>query len=92
MGDERKVENKNIENILQLHAHNGSGSLTSIILNNLPCNKHIVDNNINGKGIISSRVFNGYMHNGKRQTLPDLIFQVWYDSFKRQFEKLRKNF
>ena len=35
-----------------MHAHNGSGFDTLIILNNLPCDKHIVgDINKNGKGI-----------------------------------------
>ena len=32
-----------------------------IVLNNLPCDKHIVDINKNGKGVISLRVFNGYI-------------------------------
>ena len=31
-----------------MHAHNGSGCDTWIILNNLPCDKHIVDNIKNG--------------------------------------------
>ena len=66
-GEERKVKNKIVEYNLQLHAHNGSGFDTWIILNNLPCDKHIVDTIENGKGIISLRVFSGYIYNGKKQ-------------------------
>ena len=52
-GDERKVNNTIVEYSLQLHAHNGSGFDTWIILNNLPCDEHIVNIIKNGKGIIS---------------------------------------
>ena len=46
-------------------AHNGSGFDSWIILNNLPCDKHIVDIFKNGKRIISLRVLNGYEQNNK---------------------------
>ena len=52
-GDERKVKNKIVEYNLQMHAHNGSGFDIWIVLNNLPCDKHIADIIKNGKGIIS---------------------------------------
>ena len=65
-GEERKVINKIIEYNLQLHAHNGSCVDTWIILNNLPCDKNFVDFFKNGKGIISLRVFNGYIQNNKK--------------------------
>ena len=42
-GEERKVKNKIVDYSLQLHAHNGSGFDTWSVLNNLPCDKHIVD-------------------------------------------------
>ena len=42
-GEERKVKNKIVEYYLQMHAHNGSGFDTWIILNDLPCDKHIAD-------------------------------------------------
>ena len=58
-GEERKVKNKIVEYNLQMHAHNESGFDTWIILNNLPCDKHIVDIIKNGKGIIELKVFNG---------------------------------
>ena len=60
----RKTVNiKIIECNLQLHGHNASGFDSWIILNNLPCDKHIVDIFKNGKeGINSLRVFNGYIY------------------------------
>ena len=42
-----------------MHAHNGSGFDNWIVLNNLPCDKHIVDIIKNGKGINESKVFSG---------------------------------
>ena len=38
-----------------------------MILNNLPRDKHIIDIVQNGKGNISLKLFNGYIHNGKKQ-------------------------
>ena len=55
--DEQKVKNKIVEHNLQLHAHNGSGFDTWIILKNRPCDKHIVDFIKNGKGVISLQKF-----------------------------------
>ena len=52
-GEERKVNNKIVEYNLQLHAHNGSGFDTWVILNNLPCDKHIVDIIKNGRGSLN---------------------------------------
>ena len=49
--EERKVKNRIIEYILQLHAHNGCGFDTWIVLNKLPCDKHIVKVIKTGKGI-----------------------------------------
>ena len=61
-GEERKVKNKIVEYNLQMHAHNGSGFDTWIILNNLPCDKHIVDIIKNRKGIIELKIFNGLIY------------------------------
>ena len=73
-GEERRVENEIVEYNLQLHAPNGSGFDTSIILNNLPC-VHIVDNIKSGKGTLFMRVFNGYIQNKKKQNPEHLIFR-----------------
>ena len=53
------LDNKIVENNLKLHAHNGSGFDTWIIIKKLPCDKHIVDIITIGKGIIKLRVVNG---------------------------------
>ena len=60
-GEERKVKNKIFDYNLQLHAHNGSGFDTWIILNNLDCDKHIANIIKNGKGIVELKVINGYI-------------------------------
>ena len=74
-GEERKVKNKIVEYNLQMHAHNGSGFDTWIILNNLPCDKHIVDIIKNGKGIIELKVFNGLIHKNNKQIPQYLHFR-----------------
>ena len=76
-GEKPKTVNiKIIEYNLQMHAHNGSGFDTWIILNNLPCDKHIVGDIIkNGKGIISLKVFNGYNEKNNKQIPQNLIFR-----------------
>ena len=59
-GEEYKEKKDKVhESNLQLHAHNGSGFDTLIVLNNLPCDKRIVDVIKNGKGIIHLKVFKG---------------------------------
>ena len=73
-GEEQKtVINKIVEQILQLNSHNRSGFDTWIVLNNLPGDKHNVEFNKNGKGIVSLTVFNGYIDNGEKQIPPYLI-------------------
>ena len=90
-GEERKtIDKKFVEYNLHFHAHNGRGFDTWIILNNLPCYKHIVDNNKNGKGIISMKIFIGQIHNGKRKSSIS-NFQMWYNSVEKFVEKFRKN-
>ena len=74
-GEEQKGKYKSVEYNIQLHAHNGSGFDRKIILNNLPCDKHIVDINKNRKGKVSSGSFNGYIQNNKKQIPQYLIFR-----------------
>ena len=91
-GEERKHNNKIIEYNLQLHAHNGSGFDTWIILNNLPCDKHIVNIIKNGKGIISLKVFNGYIEKNKKQIPQHLIFRCGMTHLNYSLKKLGKTF
>ena len=59
-GEERKVKNKIVEYILQMHTHNGSSFDNWIILNNTPCDKHIVTDIVkNGKSFFELKVYNG---------------------------------
>ena len=77
-GEERRtsLNNKIVEYNLQLHAHNGSGFDTWIILINLPCDRHIVGDIIkNGKGIIELKVINGYIYKNNKQIPQYLHFR-----------------
>ena len=92
-GEERKVKNKIVEYNLQMHAHNGSGFDTRIILNNLPCDKHIVGDIIkNGKGIFSLKVFNVYIEKNKKQIPQYLIFRCGMTHLNYSLKKLGKTF
>ena len=92
-GDERKVNNKTVEYNLQMHAHNGSGFDTWIILNNLPCDRHIVGDIIkNGKGIIELKVFNGYIQTNKKQVPQYLHFRCGMTHLNYSLKKLGKTF
>ena len=93
-GEKLKINNKVVEYNLQLHAHNGSGFDTWIVLNNLPCDKHILgDINKNGKGIISLKVFNGYIEEKtKKQTPQSLVYRCGMTHLNYSLEKLGKTF
>ena len=73
-GEERKVK-KTVEYKLQLHAHNGSGFDSWVVLNSPPSDKHIVVISKNGKRYFSLRDFNGYTQKGKRQTRQYSLFR-----------------
>ena len=76
-----------------MHAHNGSGFDTWITLNNLPCDKHFVGDNIkNGKGIISLKVFNGYFEKNKKEIPQYLIFRCGLTHLNYPLKNLGKNF
>ena len=91
-GEERKVKNKIVECKLQLNAHNGSGFDTRIILNNLPCDKHIVDISKNGKSIIELKVFIGLIHKNKKQLPQYLHFRCGKTHLNCSLKKIRKDF
>ena len=74
-GEERKVKNKIVEYNLQMHAQNGSGFDTWIVLKNLPCDKHIVNIIKNGKGLIELKVFNGLIQKNNKQIPQYLHFR-----------------
>ena len=66
-GERTDSKNKTPAHILQLHAHNGSGFDTWIILNNLLCDIRIVNIIKNGKGIRETKAFKGFSENIKKQ-------------------------
>ena len=90
--EKRKVSNKIVDCILQLHAHNGSGFDTWIILNNLPCDKHIVDIIKNGNGINFLRVCNGYIQNNKKHIPQYLILRCGMKHLVFSLKKIGKTF
>ena len=92
-GEEYKdKKGKVLEYNLQTHAHNGSGFDTWIVLNNLPCDKRIVNIIKNGKGIIELKVFNGYIQNktSTKQILQFLHFRCGMTHLNYSLKKLGK--
>ena len=65
-GEPKKVENKIVEYNLSLIAHNGSGFDSYVVLNNLPQWRSVVKLIKNGAGIISLKIFNGYVDQNKK--------------------------
>ena len=91
--EKRTVNNKIVEYNLQSHAHNGSGFDTWIILNNLPCDRHIVGDNIKtGKGFIELKVYNGLIYKNKKQIPQYLHFRCGMTHLKYSLKKLGKTF
>ena len=91
-GDERKVKNKIVDYNLQMHAHNGSGFDTWIVLNNLPCDKHNVDIIKKGKGIIELKVFNGLILKNIRKIPQYFHFRCGMTHLKYSLKNLGKTF
>ena len=92
-GEEYKdKKGKVLEYNLQLHAHNGSGFDTWIVLNNLSSDKRIVNIIKNGKGIIELKVFNGYIEKNKKQISQYLHFRCGLTHLNYSFKKLGKTF
>ena len=76
-----------------MHAHNGSGFDTWIVLNNLPCDRHIVGDIIkNGKGIIELKVFNGLIDKNNKQIPQYLHFRCGMTHLNYSLKKLGKTF
>ena len=91
-GEEQKVKNKIVDYNLQMHAHNGSGFDTWIVLNNLPCDKDNVNFIKNGKNIIELKVFNGLIHKNKKQIPQYLHFRCGMTHLNYSLKNLGKIF
>ena len=65
-GEPKKVNNRIVEYNLYLIAHNGSGLDSYVVLNNLPHWRSVVKPIKHGAGIISLKIFNGYVDQNKK--------------------------
>ena len=65
-GDAKRVDNKNVNYTFYLLALEGSGFNRYVVWNNLPHWRTIVSLNKNGSGIVSSKIFNGYVDQDKK--------------------------
>ena len=65
-GEAKKVKNRIVEYNLYLMAHNGSGFDSYVVLNNLPQWRSAVFLIKNGAGIVSLKIFNGYVDQNKK--------------------------
>ena len=75
-----------------MHAHNGSGFNTWIVLINLPCDRHIVNIIKNGKGIIELKVFNGLIQKNNKQNPQYLHFRCGVTHLNYSLKKIRTTF
>ena len=64
--NQKKIKNKIVEYNLYLIAHNGSGFDSYVVLNNLPQWRNVVKLIKNGRGIVSLKIFNGYVDENKK--------------------------
>ena len=65
-GEPKKVKNKIVEYNLYLIAHNGSGFDSYVVLNNLPQWRSIVKLIKIGAGVVSLKIFNGYVDQNQK--------------------------
>ena len=65
-GEPKKVKNKIVEININLIAHNGSDFDTYVVSNNLPQRRSVVKLIKNGAGVISLKIFNGYIDQNKK--------------------------
>ena len=65
-GEPKKVKNKIVEYNLSLIAHNGSVFDSYVVLNNLPQWRSVVKLIKSGAGIVSLKIFNGYVDQNKK--------------------------
>ena len=85
----KRVNNKTVEYKLHLIAHNRNGFDSYVVLNNLPQWRSIVKPIKNGAGIISLKIFNGYVDPVKK--IPQYVhFTCGRVQSNESFEKNRR--
>ena len=88
-GEPKKVKNKIVEYNLDLIAHNGSGFDSYVVSNNLPQWRSIVKPIKNGGGIVSLKIFNGYVDENKK--IPQFVhFRCGRVHFNQSLKKYVK--
>ena len=70
-GESKKINNKIVEYKIFLIAHNGSGFDSYVVINNLPQWRSVVKLTKNGAGIISLKIFKGYVDEMKK--IPQIV-------------------
>ena len=65
-GEPKRVNNKIAKYNLYLIAPKGSGFDSYVVLNNLPQWRTVVSSTKNGSGIVSLKLFNGYVDQNKK--------------------------
>ena len=75
-----------------MHAHNGSGFDSWIVLNNLPCSKHFVDIIKNGKSKVELKLINGLIHKNNKQIPQYLHFRCGMAHISYSLKKVEKTF
>ena len=83
---------KVLEYNFKLHAHNGSRFDTWIVLNNLLCDKRIVNKTKNRKGVIELKLFNGHIEKNKEQAAQYLHFRCGMTHLNYSLKKVGKAF
>ena len=90
-GEPKKVKNKIVECDLYLIAHNGSGFDSYVVLNNLPKWRSIVKLIKNGAGIVSLKIFNGYVDPVKK--IPQYVnFRCGRVYINQKLGKIRESY
>ena len=90
-GEPKRINNKFVKYILYLTAHKGSGFDSYVVLNKLPQWRTVVSLIKNGLGIVSLKIFNGYVDPVKR--IPQYVhFRCSLLHIKDPSEKIGKNY
>ena len=90
-GEPKKVNNTNVEYNLYLIAHKGSGFDICVVLNNLPHWRSVVKLIKNGAGIVSLKIFNGYVDPVKN--IPQYVdFRCGRNHINKSLRKIGENY
>ena len=90
-GEPKKIRNEIVEYNLYLIAHNGSGFDSYVVLNNLPQRRSVVKLVKNGAGIVTLKIFNGYVDQNKK--IPQYVhFRCGRVHINKSLKKIGESF